>query len=78
MVDADALAWAQAQPAASAGRALADAVLAGTSEVRFADGSAVRYRTTAEIGAALAALHAAARGAQRRPAATVARVGGDW
>lgn len=78
MVDADALAWAQAQPANSAGRALADAMLAGTAEVRFPDGSTVRYRTMAELGAALSALHVGSRGVARRPAATVARVGGDW
>jgi hypothetical protein len=72
-----ALAWAQAQAAGTPGRALADAYLSGARRVRFEGGREVEYRDGAEIEAAICAAYSASlSAARRRPAATMARLGG--
>lgn len=81
MAFADTLAWAQAQAAGTAARALADAYATGTLRVTV-DGRTVEYRALADIERAMSSLYAASLPAvARRPAMTVARVGasgGGW
>lgn len=67
-----ALAWARAQPLGTEGRALAAAYTSGTTRVTF-EGRTVEYRSLAEIGAAIVALHAAENPTERRPSVTYAR-----
>jgi hypothetical protein len=81
MAFADTLAWAQAQAAGTAARALADAYATGTLRVSV-EGRSVEYRSLPDLERALSALHAAATpAATRRPAKTIAQIGarnGGW
>jgi hypothetical protein len=78
MAFADTLAWALAQPAGSAARALADAYSGGTTRVSI-DGRSVEYRSLADIERALTALHAAGQSAaSRRPSRAVAMIGDGY
>lgn len=74
-----ALTWALAQPAGTAARALADAVVSGVLSVTDREGRSVRYHSAAELRAALVELwrSQAVSTPSRRPAVTIARVGGD-
>jgi hypothetical protein len=72
-----ALAWAQAQTAGSQPHALAEAYLSGARRVRFEGGREVEYRDGAEMEAAIINAYSAnLPAARRRPAATLARLGG--
>ncbi|MCA3307595.1 MAG: hypothetical protein ING00_17540 [Roseomonas sp.] len=73
---ADTLAWALAQVAGTRARVLADAYTSGTRKVTF-ENRTVEYATLAEMERALSALYAASVSTtQRRPARTIAVIGG--